>query len=477
MKKKLLLLIILIVVSYVPFSCTDVLEEEVYSELSDEYLKTESGLNTILYSLYGSAHRLSMFGYTQIMFVDVYMSGVGWGQGGTWETGTAVTFRNFTWDANNGYFPACWSAMYTIIRNANLLLDKLSDGDYSADYEKLLTAEAKGLRGYAYAHLYNWFGTVPIFTTTYTTDLELPRATETEMMDRIETDLTEAAADLPVVPVQYGRITKGAALAFLCKHYLTTKQWQKCADAAQDIIDLSQYELQTNYADVFGVANEGNSELIWVHTADAVNAAEFLSGLNFPTDYPFPLPNQGTWATRTYWFDEFLDSFEANDARINAFVTSYESTNGGTVAGYGDDKSLCLKHGLDPNAIAFMGGIDLPEIRYADILLAKAEALNELNGPTQESIDLINDVRTRAGITTIALGSYTKESLRDDILEERLHEFFFEGHEREDLIRHGTLVSNAAARGANAQAHHVLFPIPQTELDANSSINENNTGY
>ncbi len=478
MKNKIIIPFIIIVASLLPYSCTDVLEEEVYSELSDEFLKTESGLNTIMYSLYSSAH-LTGFNYVRGMFISAYMSGIGWGQGGSWETDVAVNFRNFTWDANNGYSSNQWSVLFTIIRNANLLLDKLNsgEGEYSDDYSKLLTAEAKGLRGYAYASLYNKFGTTPIFTTTETTELELPRATEAEMLNQIETDLTEAAADLPVTPEQYGRMTKGAALAFLCKHYLNTKQWQKSADAAQDIIDLSEYSLQTNYADVFGVANEGNSELIWVHCADASNKAEYLSGLNFPTDFPFPLSNQGTWATRTYWTDEFLDSFEENDTRTEAFITSYVNTSDVTVVGYGEDKSLCNKHGLDPNAVAYLGGIDMPDIRYADILLARAEALNELNGPTQEGIDLINEVRTRAGITSLSVGDFTQTTLKDKILDERLHEFFFENKEREDLIRHDKLISTALARGAAAKDYHVLFPIPQSELDANSNLNENNTGY
>ncbi len=479
MKYRILLSILLIAGLTVPFSCSDVLEEEVYSELSDEFLKKESGISTLLYSMYNSA-QTGGFGYPLDMFVNVYMAGTGWGQGGSWEISTAVTFNDFTWDANNGFSSTKWNGAYGIIRNANLILDKINEGDYSAELKSLYTAEAKGMRGYAYASLYNVFGPAPIFTTTETTDLERPRATDAEMLTRIETDLTEAAAALPVVPEQYGRITKGAALAFLCKHYLNTKQWQKSADAAEDIMDLGRYALQANYADVFGVANEENLELIWVRPADAALSPEFLNGLNFPADYPFPLPNQGTWATRTYWYDDFLDSFEANDTRLNAFVTSYVSTapGVGTVVGYGEDKSLCAKHGLDPNAVAFMGGIDLPEIRYADIILARAEALNELNGPNQESIDLINMVRTRAGITSLTVGSFTKESLRDQILEERMHELFFEGHEREDMIRHGVLISNALARGSsNARDFHVLLPIPQTEIDANSNINENNSGY
>ncbi|WP_321374850.1 RagB/SusD family nutrient uptake outer membrane protein [uncultured Draconibacterium sp.] len=479
MKNKIYIAIILFLVLSVPYSCTEPLEEEVYSELSDQFLQTEDGLSTLVYSMYSSFHT-AVLNYPRDFFVSVYMTGSAYGVGGSWEAATAAPFKDFTWDANNGHFSGKWNELFTIIRNANLVLDKLSDGgDYSDEFIKAITAEAKGVRGQAYAILYNHFGTTPIFTTTYTADLELPRATDAEMMSRIETDLNEATADLSVTASQYGRLNKGATLGFLCKYYLNTMQWQKVADASQAIMDLNVYELQDNYMDVFGVANEGNSELIWVHTAESVNHAEYLAALNLPKDYPLP-PGESVFATRTYWYDSFLDSFEEGDTRLNAFETSYISLDPGNPVreGYGNDQSLCVKFGTDPNALSPQTGIDLPEIRYADIILARAEALNELSGPNQESIDLINEVRTRAGISSISLGDYTQESLRDKILEERIHELFFEGKEREDMIRNGTFISSALARGViSAADKHKLFAIPQSEIDANGNINENNPGY
>ena len=72
--------------------------------------------------------------------------------------------------------------------------------------------------------------------------------------------------------------------------YLNTKQWQKSADAAKSIMDLNKYSLIANYEDIFGATNEENDELIWVHTADAVNHVEYFNGVNLPTDYPLDLP-------------------------------------------------------------------------------------------------------------------------------------------------------------------------------------------
>jgi hypothetical protein len=110
--------------------------------------------------------------------------------------------------------------------------------------------------------------------------------------------------------------------------------------------------------------------------------------------------------------------------------------------------------------------------------LTKAEALNELNGPTQEALDLINFVRSRAGIANLALAAVsTKQILRDRILEERGKEFYTEAKRREDLLRHGKFVSFALARGiAGAANKHNLFPIPQAEMDANT-LAVQNPGY
>ncbi|HUV83193.1 MAG TPA: RagB/SusD family nutrient uptake outer membrane protein, partial [archaeon] len=130
-----------------------------------------------------------------------------------------------------------------------------------------------------------------------------------------------------------------------------------------------------------------------------------------------------------------------------------------------------------PKGIGDANGIDFMRVRYADILLSLAEALNELNGPNQVSIDLINQIRVRAGTNIVQLSDFsTKESLRDHLLKERLWEFYYEAMEREDLLRHGKFISNAQARGINAQDYHKVFPIPQSEVDTNPMIVQN-PGY
>src|SRR5690606_37705095 len=110
-------------------------------------------------------------------------------------------------------------------------------------------------------------------------------------------------------------------------------------------------------------------------------------------------------------------------------------------------------------------GNDIPDIRSADVLISRDGALNELNGPNPESIDLINMVRDRADVDDILLSDFeTKEELRDYILIERGWEFYLEGHRRHDLIRHGKLIERAQQRGLPAKDFHVRLPIPSFAL-------------
>ena len=112
-----------------------------------------------------------------------------------------------------------------------------------------------------------------------------------------------------------------------------------------------------------------------------------------------------------------------------------------------------------------MSGIDVIYLRYADVILCRAEALNEISGPNQESIDLINQIRKRAGLSNILVSDFSSQGeLRDHILAERGWEFYMEGLRREDLIRHNKYIERARVRTPSAQDFHNLYPIPKTGI-------------
>ena len=138
-----------------------------------------------------------------------------------------------------------------------------------------------------------------------------------------------------------------------------------------------------------------------------------------------------------------------------------------------------LKWEVDPNRSGGDSGNDYAFFRYSHILLAKAEALNELNGPNQESIDLINQVRARDfdPDKPIALADFgSTQELRDRILDERGFELLWEGYRRQDLIRTGHFLEAWTLKQADDGPYRKLFPIPQTQLDANPNLVQN-PGY
>lgn len=457
-------------------ACEKSLDEKIFSALAPSTLfTTEAGLSTSLNAAYAYSHRAGATESWCPFWLSSMPTGEMYGVGGSIESfWTPLT--NFTWDANHGQLGPVWNVHYNGIRDANIVLDNLSKGNFSQNFVTLTTAECHFLRGWNYSELYYLFGRLPLYKSG-ADDLLQPRATDEETRAFIEQELLAAIPNLPVKAAAFGKATKGAARGVLCKYYLNTRQWQKAADLAKEIMDSNTYALQSSYADIFKISNETNSEIIWSLTKNAgsTSTSQNINALIFPTNYPLPYPNISVFAARVYVYDKFVDSFEENDARGKMIVRSFNAGNT-VVKGYGVNQSLPFKYEWDPNAVGANAGNDLPVIRYSDILLSRAEALNELNGPGAEVIGLINQVRNRCGAAPIAAGAFTKESLRSFLLEERTREFFLESKSREDYVRHGRLISDARARGKNAQDFHVLYPIPQVELDANKLL-EQNEGY
>jgi len=459
----------LLAILLVGAGCQNTLEETVYSELTPgNFLNTTNGKQAVLTSAYGSIQVRGFWSF----FYAPYTSGEAWNRGGSIEA-LIAPLSDFTWDSNHPWFGECWNSLYAAIRDANIVLDNTKNA--ATDADKLINAEAKFIRAVGYWYLYNLYGPVPLYTSSELTEFNLPRASDEETKAFIEKELLEAAPLLPLKAAQYGRATRGAAFGILCKHYLNTRQWQKAADMAKQIIELNRYSLVPNYKDVFSLANEGNAEMLWVVPASP-QAGHNIVALTFPTDYPLPYPNNQVFAARSYFFDSFVNSFAPGDTRRNLIVTEYTNTAKQPIKLLGINQSLSGKYEFDPNAVGAIQGNDLPVVRYADILLSRAESLNELTGPTQETIVLINQVRNRAGVTPLTLAGFTKETLRNALLKEREWEFYSESKRREDQIRHDRFITEAKARGKNAQPFHVRFAIPLTEINANPKL-EQNPGY
>jgi len=453
------------------FNCDKAVNSEVFSEIPPaSVLNSENGLRSLLNSAYANGQTLDGAGYRAYIFHPILSTGIAWNIGGSIEAVWAP-ISNFTWDSGQAFHERLWAGLYEAIRDANLVLANINNDNFNTEFRIIMTAEANFIRAWSYYTLFQFFGPTPLITTPKD-DPFSPRASEEEMILFIEQELLNSIENLPIERSNFGKPTRGSAMGLLTKFYLNTRQWQKSADMAKEIIDMDKFRLLENYEDVFSLENEGNDEILWALTYTAPLQGHEINALSFPTDFPTP-ENNSVFAANVFLFDFFVNSFENGDTRKNLFITEYTSTEDVFIQGFGNDKTLSLKYEWDPSASGPRAGNDIPVIRYSDVLLSRAEALNELNGPTQEAIDLINDVRERAGVSLVSVGDFTQESLRGHILNERLWEFYFEGHSRVDQIRQGVFIERAKERGKNAQPFHVLFAIPRAEMDANPNLEQN----
>tara|TARA_R110002049_G_scaffold309289_2_gene520270 strand:- start:64573 stop:65994 length:1422 start_codon:yes stop_codon:yes gene_type:complete len=470
-------------------SCESILEEENRSQLSPEnLLTTELGITTVIANAYSILNDL--ISSRNHVKREEFTTDQMWQTGGG-ENGTAVSLIGFLWDSNATLEAFDWGRYWNVIRDTNTVLDNIDNVGGIDDVKKQnLTAEARFLRAQAYYMLYIQYGTLPI-RTSLSDPQQLARASEEEFKTFMETEFLEALPNLPAPGSEpnYGRINSGGAKGLLCKWYLNTKQWQKCVNTANDIIDDATYSLYPSYFDLFSLENKRNSEFMLVRTglANEPNSVNFIA-TGLPPGYKVGLDGgmenavNNTWsnfASQYRLYDEFYNSFEEGDTRRSRILTRYEQANGNVVNLLATpDNIRAAKYPPDPATQGERHGNDFPIVRYADILLSKAEALNELSGPNQESVDLINEIRNRAQLfTDKSLTDFpTKESLRDHILDERRWEFWYEGHRRTDLLRMGKFLESAISRGFGAQEKHKLFPIPQGEIDANTLLVQN-PGY
>lgn len=472
-------------------SCDNFLEEKVYTEYDpSELLKDESGLDALLTGAYARSRVIGYVHRNYTYMFNEFCTDIAFETGGGLER-NAAPFINFTWDPSNESLNSFWTQMYASISSANSVLNVVSNASgISEEIAEKAVAEARFIRATAYYYLYNLFGPVPIIELPNGASPDeiqeigssTPRASREEMVEYLVDDLTYASSILPVEENPIGRATKGAALGLLTKVYMHEKNWEKAAETAQAVIDLGYYSLYDDYQKMFTIEGEDNKE--YIYRAPCIPQSGYHNNY-MPHAFPPNYPIQDNWVNfgaqfRTY--TAFYDTFEAGDARLKCFVTEYDNQAGEHVLLLRDENGEALdnvrsfKYWPDPDAVGECNGNDIVYIRYADILLCKAEAINEISGPTQEAIDLINMVRRRANVSELTLADYTQSTLRDFILAERGREFFTEGLRREDLIRNGSFISNAQARGKDAHDYQTVYPIPLRQIEANSNLQQND-GY
>ncbi|MFC1568725.1 RagB/SusD family nutrient uptake outer membrane protein [bacterium] len=472
------------------FSCSNILEPQVYNSLTPQnFFNSEADFNHAVAAIYnafitdwGTTDQGANQWYTSQYNADP-KSYVIRGEILTDEVSTSfwADYTRYTWGPATLIDDAIYAKIRYVAR-ATDTIEKIqqSDADVPENIKDRYVAETKALRGWLMYAIYDFFGPVNVKLdpeTLYDTEIT-PRLSHEEYVAAIERDLTEAIPDLADKyngdADNWGRISKGVAQMVLLRLYMHEKEWAKAEAVGKDIMQMGYY-LLPNYADVF--KNEQNDEVIYAVPADPSSPNWYMMEVLPPN---FKSTSDGSIAHDPGWYVlympwEFYDKYEEGDLRAATTIFDAYINTGGALIERGSSrftgaipmKYTVLEDGQGQN-------FDQVVFRYAEVLLSVAEAINEQRGPG-EAEQYVNEVRRRAGVSDVT--GLSKDDMRDFLLDERGRELYLEGARREDLIRHGKLIEYAQARGVSAQSHHVLFPIPEDVIIQGGGIIEQNPGY
>lgn len=412
-------------------------------------------------------------------------------------------FEDFVLSPDNGKLNGYYNACYQLIARANVVLEKIAtvqDGVFSSDSLKNSNeGEALFLRAFAYYDLWNLFGTAPLDTVRVESQDQLypPSSKGTELLDQAIRDLSKAATLLPTTwdANNRGRVTQNAAYGMLGKCLVFRATVSKSNADYQAAIAafnrISGASLVPDFEDNFDYSTENNDESLFEFQAGNPVQVDNVY-LNNDADYAvgqasaywgFYDNNYAQYGQPIFIATQKLEkSFEANDPRLPLTVNT--------------SNHQIQKYVLHNQLTGFgVGSINNPRIlRYADVLLLKAEAVLQSGGSTSDVIDLINQVRTRArkmvaGGTqpeNLSTTETSKSTIMQWIMDERLRELAGEGQRWFDLRRWalgGTITLNNSYFSSATPAlmkfdaeKHLNFPIPTSETDKNPNV-EQNHGY
>lgn len=374
---------------------------------------------------------------------------------------------HFTEKPSNGILSSYWANFNNNVYRCNLLLDQIDGANFAENLKKQYKGEAMFIRALNYFNMYRIWGGVPAtkHVVSAAEALKVARYSDEQMFDLIAGDLKEIV-DNNYLPETYssadmGRATSGAAKALLGKVYLTFHKWTEAKDILSQLI--GKYQLVSPIAQVFNVDNKNNNEIIF-----AVHFNKEIEGEGH--SYWYNLTNASDDTNQT---SSLLNTFPTGDARKDLITYVQVEKNVRLMNKFYDTKSPTFK----------TVGNDQILLRYADVLLMYAEALNEIQYDASEgspALKYLNAVRQRAGISNLTAKQLpSQEKFRKGILVERQREFPYEGQRWFDLVRMGFAKSVMAENGIEIKDYQLLFPIPQQEIEkvGNKSILWQNPGY
>ena len=415
---------------------------------------------------------------------------------------------SLTYDGNTGHIQNWWRGVYRVIANANLVLENVPNITMDEGHKNRVLGEARFLRAWAYFYAVRLWGDVPLTLKpqSFTSEDFYPTRTAQETVyNQIVDDLVAAeGAGLPWTDAT-GRVSQSAVKSLLAKVYLTmagsplnkgASHYTLAAQKAKEVIDnAGTIDLFDTYGEIHDPALKNTVEHIFSLQYNADVAENPMGNMypNFkPVTYRGPSGTGSTIPTVS-----FYESYEPGDLRAVDqqgwfYLTYYTNGNG---APFSLGAPYIFKHfNVTANGTSGVKGtakdnLNVPMIRFAEVLLIYAEAQNEINGPTQDAYDALKRIRDRAQLTTPDIGTFSQATFREAVWRERWHELAFEGITWFDMVRLKKVYNQATDgfddfvghvlpnSGQALQEKHLLFPLPQPEMVNNPSLRPQNTGY
>ena len=460
----------------------DVDQTESISTKDIELFNNDAGAATFVTAIYSKFLDWNMTSFSWIGLSSIASDDADKGSS-PGDTGSDKDLMDaLTYNASTPSTSEIFAANYEGINRCNQALSIIPQLD-KADpaLRARLLGEAKFLRAFMYFTLVKTYGGVPIIdhlpnpSSEEDRVMQLTRKSSEEVYAYIENDLNDAIAALPnksAYPAsERGRASKGAAYALLAKINLYQENWQKVVDNCNLV---TGYSIVSDYASMYRLAGENDAESIFEIQGTGSVPAKGISGYSNTQG----ARGAGGWG---WGFNtpsvSLVNAYEEGDVRKEATIIF-----AGTTLYDGRVVPLTVenpRYNYKAYSSAFTDGwetdTNIKYLRYAEVLLMKAEALNEL-GLTTEAIPLLNQIRTRAGLTNTT--AVLQGDVRTAIWKERRVEMAMEHDRFFDLVRTGQAQAAFAVDGKTfVTGKHELFPLPQAFIAQTGGLSTQNPGY
>jgi hypothetical protein len=460
----------------------DVNQTESISTKDIELFNNDAGAATFVTAIYSKFLNwdMSSFGWIGLASITSDDADKGSSPG---DTGSDKDVLDaLTYNSSNPSAESTFNANYDGINRCNQALDILPKLDKAdANLRTRLMGEAKFLRAFMYFTLVKCYGGVPIVdhlpnpVSDDDQKMLLTRKTAAEVYAFIESDLADAIAALPnkaaYAADEKARASKGAAYALLAKVNLYQKNWQKVVDNCNLV---TGYSISADYAKMFQLEGENDAESIFEINGVGSVPAKGIEGYSASQGargaggwgWGFNTPSQS-----------LLNAYEAGDVRKNATIIFRGTTlyDGRVVPNTVENPMYNFKAYSSQYTDGWETDANIKYLRYAEVLLMKAEALNEL-GQTQQAIPLLNQIRNRAGLGVTT--AVSQVDVRTAIWKERRVELAFEFDRFFDLVRTGQAKTAFAIDGKTfTEGKNELFPIPDSFIRQSKGMSSQNLGY